>query len=108
MNRVENKSITLKQLTLQLHPERALWAIEYPLGGWLRTFRHALGLSLKTVAATLKVSPQAIHQLEKSEAARTISLRQLDAMAGAMGCRVVYAIVPRQGKLADLAGPNAA
>lgn len=78
--------------------------MQHPDGGWLRAFRHALGLSLRTVAAVLKVSPQAVHQLEKSEAAGSISLRQLEAAAGAMGCRLVYAIVPRQGSLAELAG----
>ena len=66
--------------------------------------RHALGFSLRSVALGLKVSPQAIHQLEKSEAAGTISLGQLEAVASSMGCRVAYALVPRQGSLADLAG----
>jgi transcriptional regulator with XRE-family HTH domain len=65
--------------------------------------RHALGLSLRSVAGGVKVSPQAIHQLEKSEAAGTISLGQLEAVAASMGCRVAYALVPRQGTLADLA-----
>ncbi len=49
------------------------------------------------------MSPQAIHQFEKSEAAGAISLRQLEAVAGAMGCRVVYSLVPREGTLTDLA-----
>jgi predicted DNA-binding mobile mystery protein A len=105
VNRQENKVLTLKQLSVQLHPERAIQAVQRPPEGWLRAFRHALGFSLKSVAARLKVSPQAIHQLEKSEEARTISLGQLDAVAGAMGCRVAYAIVPRQGSLSELAGP---
>jgi hypothetical protein len=52
----------------------------------------------------LNVSPQAIHQLEKSEAAGTISLGQLEVVAASMGCRLTYALVPRQGSLADLAG----
>jgi predicted DNA-binding mobile mystery protein A len=104
MNRHDNKVLNLKQLTLQLHPERALWAVQHPAGGWLRTFRHALGLSLKSVSKGLGTTPQAVHQLEKSEAAGSISLRQLQAAAGAMGCRVVYAIVPLQGSLAELAG----
>jgi predicted DNA-binding mobile mystery protein A len=105
VNRQENKALTLKQLSSQLNPERAIQAVQRPTEGWLRAFRHALGLSLKSIAGRLKVSPQAIHQLEKSEAAGTISLGQLEAVAGAMGCRVAYAVVPRQGSLAELAGP---
>jgi predicted DNA-binding mobile mystery protein A len=91
---------------MQLHPERALWAVRNPAGGWLRTFRQALGLSLKSISGKMDVSPQAVHQLEKSEAAGTISLKQFEAAAAAMGCRVVYAVVPRKGSLADLAAPT--
>jgi predicted DNA-binding mobile mystery protein A len=93
-----------------LHPERALWAVRNPAGGWLRTLRQALGLSLKSISGKMGVSPQAVHQLEKSEAAGTISLKQLDAAAAAMGCSVVYAVVPRKGsisELANLAGASA-
>jgi hypothetical protein len=56
----------------------------------------------------MNVSPQAIHQLEKSEAAGTISLKQLEAVAAAMGCRVVYAVVPRKGSIAALASAEGA
>ena len=104
MSRSENKVLNLKQLSLQLHPDRSLQGVQNPTGGWLRAFRQALGLSLKAVGGALNVSPQAIHQLEKSESAGAISLRQLNAVAGAMGCRVVYALVPRQGTLVELAG----
>ena len=72
-----------------------------PPGGWLRAVRRGMGLSLKTVAGPLGVTPQAVHQLEKSEASTSASLRQLDAAAAAMGCRLVYAIVPLQETLAE-------
>jgi hypothetical protein len=49
------------------------------------------------------VTPQAVHQLEKSEAAGTISLKQLEAVSGAMGCHVIYTLIPNQGTLAELA-----
>jgi len=107
VNRQENKVLTLKQLTTQLNPERSIQAVQRPPEGWLRAFRHALGFSLKSIAGRLKVSPQAIHQLEKSEEAGTISLGQLEAVAGAMGCRLAYAVVPQKGSLAELAGPAA-
>jgi len=103
MNRKESQSLRLKQLSEQLLPERSQQTIQRPVGGWLRAIRQALGLSLKSVAGKLKISPQAIHQFEKSEAAGAISLRQLEAVAGAMGCRVIYTLVPQQGTLAELA-----
>ena len=81
-------------------------SVQRPVGGWLRAVRQALGHSLQSIATKLKVSPQAIHQFEKSEAAGTISLKQLEAVANAMGCRVVYTLLPRQGTLAELANPH--
>jgi transcriptional regulator with XRE-family HTH domain len=68
--------------------------IDRPDPGWLKATRLGLGLGLRGVAERLDVSPQAVHQFEKSETAGTISLRQLDNVARAMGCRVVYALVP--------------
>jgi transcriptional regulator with XRE-family HTH domain len=62
-------------------------------GGWLRATRQSLGLTLRTVAGNLRVSPQAVHQFEKSEAAGTISLRQLQNVARAMGCQIEYRVV---------------
>ena len=72
-----------------------------PDGGWLRASRQNAGLSLQAVADRLDVSPQAVHQFEKSEAAGTISLRQLANVAAAMGCRVTYSVRPEEA-LSDM------
>jgi hypothetical protein len=37
-----------------------------------------------------------------------VTLSQLEAAAGAMGCRLIYTFVPGQGTLADLADPQRA
>lgn len=110
MNKRENQSIRLHQLNSLLSPDQQLQSVQRPVGGWLRAVRQALGRSLKSVAGERKLSPQAIHQLEKSEAVGTISLKQLEAAADAMGCRLVYTLLPREGSLAQLAeehGPGA-
>ena len=67
-----------------------------PHGGWLRSTRLSHGVSLRAVADRLEVSPQAVHQFEKSEVAGTISLRQLENVARAMDCRMIYALLPRE------------
>ena len=69
-----------------------------PHGGWLKSIRTKQGISLRAVAERLDVSPQAVHQFEKSETAGTISLRQLEIGARAMGCRVVYALQPADAR----------
>jgi hypothetical protein len=49
------------------------------------------------------VNPSGIFELEARELKNTISLRSMSRMAQAMGCKVVYGIVPEGGKkLEDL------
>ena len=66
--------------------------LAHPHGGWLRALRHQRGWSLQAVADRLGVTPQAVHQFEKSEVAGTISLRQLALVAAAMGGSVAYSV----------------
>jgi hypothetical protein len=42
-----------------------------------------------------------VFDLEAREVKNTISMRSLSRMAEAMGCKVVYGIVPRDGKTLD-------
>lgn len=104
MNKHNIQPLRLRQLEDQLSAGRPIVGLERPSAGWLRAIRQALGLSLKTVAGRLGQTPQAVKQAEESEAAGTISLKRLEAAADAMGCRLVYAIVPRKGSLSTLAG----
>ncbi len=70
----------------------------------LRRVRQGLGLQAREMARELGVNVSVIFRLEKSEEQKSISLRALEKMAEAMGCKLVYAIVPRGGKtLAELA-----
>jgi len=101
MNRSKTQSIHVHQLIEGLRRAQTGESLPRPQGGWLRAVRQATGLSLKSVAGQLNVSPQAVHQLEKSEAAATVSLKQLSAAAAAMGCRLEYSIVPLQETLAE-------
>jgi transcriptional regulator with XRE-family HTH domain len=71
---------------------------------WLKRVRLALGVRAVDMAADLGVNPSVIFRLEESEARKSISLRALEKLAGAMECTLVYAIVPRGGKsLTELA-----
>lgn len=72
--------------------------------GWLRGVRQALGMRVGEVGQRLKVGKSEVYRLEMSEARETITLKRLRAAAEAMGCEVVYAVVPARGTLEDLAG----
>lgn len=69
-------------------------AITQPPEGWLRTVRRALGMSGAQLARKMGLTRSQISQSEKNELSGAISLKTLQAMAEAMNCRVVYALVP--------------
>lgn len=66
-----------------------------PKAGWIRAVRDALGMSTRDLASRLGVTSMAISKLEASERAGTIGLETLSRAADALGCDVVYALVPR-------------
>lgn len=69
--------------------------LHVPPKGWIRAIRDALGMSGVQLGKRLKVSPQTVEAMEKSEAAGTIQLNTLKRAAEAMDCTLVYALVPR-------------
>lgn len=82
---------------LEQYPSPA--AAVQPRGGWLRAIREALGMTQGQLAARAGVSRQSVQDFEHNEADRRITLESLDKMARAMGCRMVYALVPESGSI---------
>ena len=79
---------------------RPLLKTERPPKGWLRAVRDALGMTTKQLARRLGVSQPRIVELEQSEASGTVTLNTLQRAAEALGCKLVYALVPEK-PLAD-------
>jgi predicted DNA-binding mobile mystery protein A len=71
-----------------------------PPKGWLRAVRDALGMTAAQMGRRLGISQPSIVGLEQSEANGSITLRTLQRAAEALGCRLVYALVPEK-PLAD-------
>lgn len=65
-----------------------------PPKGWIRAIRDALGMTGVQLAKRLHVRPQTVEAIEKSEASGSIQLSTLRRAAEAMGCTLVYALVP--------------
>jgi predicted DNA-binding mobile mystery protein A len=65
-----------------------------PPKGWVRAIRDALGMTGVQFARRLRISPQSVEALEKSEAGGTIKLNTLRRAAEALDCTLVYALVP--------------
>jgi predicted DNA-binding mobile mystery protein A len=65
-----------------------------PPKGWLRAIRDALGMTGVQFARRLKIRPQSVEALERSEASGAIQLKTLRRAAEALDCTLVYALVP--------------
>ena len=88
--------LKLEQTEELLRPFRRLSRAQSPRGGWVRAIREALGMSGAQLAARLNVTRQTIKDLEHSEATGKITLDSMNKLAAALGCRVVYALVPEK------------
>jgi predicted DNA-binding mobile mystery protein A len=100
--RKEFRNLRLAQLDRSLKPYRAAGKIPRPPKGWIRAIRQALGVSSGDLARRLGTSRQLPLQLEKGEAADSITLRSLRAVASALDCDLVYALVPRADSMEKL------
>lgn len=76
-------------------------SLRTPPEGWLRTVRTALGMSGAQLAKKMDVTRARVAQAEQAELSGAITLKSMQAMAEAMGCQFVYAIVP-PGRVEDL------
>lgn len=68
--------------------------IHTPAEGWVVTVRKALGMSGAQLARRLGVSRASVSQTERNELSGSVTLKHMQGVAGALGCRFVYAIVP--------------
>jgi predicted DNA-binding mobile mystery protein A len=67
-----------------------------PPKGWLRAIRDALGMSGAQMGRRLNISQPAVVGLEQAEVNGSITLHTLQRAAEALGCRLVYALVPER------------
>jgi predicted DNA-binding mobile mystery protein A len=101
------RELRLKQLAAILDKFPDLKYEPRPARGWLRAIREALGVSQQEVATAAKVKRQSLIGFEKAEAGDRITLRNLRRVADAMGCQLVYAIIPKSGSIQELAEQRA-
>lgn len=88
-------SLRMQQLESTLQPFRQTVDLATPPRGWIRALRGALGMTSAQLARRLgRKAAQSAEDIQESEALGTIKLNTLREAAEAMGCRLVYAIVP--------------
>lgn len=109
MNRRQAAALGRRSLDRLLTPYRKA-ATRRPPKGWIRAIRDALGMTAEQLADRMHITQPSVQRLEISEAEDTIQLKTLKRAAEALGCELVYALVPRQtlGETYDLAARKVA
>jgi predicted DNA-binding mobile mystery protein A len=102
----EFRRLRLKQIERAIEPFVAARNSARPQRGWIRAIREATGIPLRHLCQHLHKSIPLVSHLEKSEADYRITLASLRDAADALGCELVYALVPKSGSVRALAeGP---
>jgi predicted DNA-binding mobile mystery protein A len=70
-------------------------SLTHPHLGWIRYLRDALHMSGFQLAQRLGVRQPTAARLEQKEREGTITVRALRRVAHALGCELVYALIPR-------------
>jgi transcriptional regulator with XRE-family HTH domain len=92
------RKLLRKKLDREMRYYRLAGREQNPTSGLLRAVREALRIPLKKMMEQMGVDRSAVYGLEEREETGSISLRSLGRMAEAMGCKVVYGIIPANGK----------
>lgn len=95
MNRRQAAAEARRSLDRTLTPFRKL-PRRRPTRGWIRALRDALGMTAEQLGERMGITQPSVQRLELSEAEGTIQLNTLRRAAEALGCEVVYALVPRE------------
>ena len=88
------RDLRIRQLDEQFSRIKKLNQLQVPDRGWIWEIRNALGMTHSQIAKRLKISAPAVVSYERGEMQGTISLNTLKKTAGALNCRLIYAIVP--------------
>ncbi len=83
---LDKRFATLRPLTRNPRPPK----------GWLRAVRDALGMTTAQLARRIGVTQPRIIELEKAEISGAVTLHSLQRAAEALGCQLVYALVPNR------------
>jgi predicted DNA-binding mobile mystery protein A len=105
--RSEFRDLRVQQLEKGLRRFVAAKDVPRPRKGWLRAFREMTGITVRAMAKRLGKAPSLVMSLENSEAEYRITLGSLRDAADALGCQLVYALVPKVGSVRELAEQSA-
>ena len=94
----KERRMARKKLDAEMKSFRSAAREADPTNALLRAVRRALAIPVKEIAERMGVGRSTVNDLELRERSQTISMRSLARMADAMGCKVVYGVVPMKGR----------
>ena len=93
-----DRKLLRKKLDREMRFYRLAGREKDPTTGLSRAVGQALKVPLKEIAGLMEIGESNVFELEEREETGSIMLRSLGRMAEAMGCKVVYGLVPANGK----------
>ena len=96
--RERERKLARKKLDVEMRSYRRAGREKNPTNQLLRAVREALRVPMAEIAGKMGVSRSVVSDLERREPNNTVMLKSMSRMAEAMGCKVVYGIVPMGGK----------
>jgi transcriptional regulator with XRE-family HTH domain len=96
--REKERRLARMRLDEELRPFRTAGREKNPTNELLRAVRQALKIPVEEIAGKMGVSRSVIFRLEKGERENAIRMKSMSRMATAMGCKLVYGIVPEDGR----------
>lgn len=67
-----------------------------PAQGWLKAIRQALGMTTGQMGKRLRVAQTRVSRIEAAEVDGSITLKTLERASEALGCKVIYVLVPNR------------
>jgi predicted DNA-binding mobile mystery protein A len=103
-------NLPMKQNRKSLHLQRraldqklkllsTLSHIQKPRLGWIKAIRESILMTTRQLGNRMKISHVTVTEMEKREASKAITLETLERAANALNCKLVYALVPKEGSL---------
>ena len=94
-----NQTLLLQQLNSKMQHFVLLREIVTPPTGWIKAIRSTLGISMQQLGNKLKISRQAVLDMERREKDGAITIKSLREIGLAMDLQLVYGFVPIDGSL---------
>lgn len=99
---MKKQKLILEQIDRKVQLLKKIEELTIPGTGWVYAIRHSLGMSMRQLGNRMKITPQAIREIEEREKNGTISLNVLRQFGGCLNMKLVYGFIPKQDSLEEL------